>query len=102
MGDDEVGAVAGVDQDVVPAVVLGEVDVLALAGGIRGLECSVSEDQADAPGLIQEVSLTLDGWAKSSTIVDSVTAARSPTAAVRHGVARGSVAVTEAFVIEVP
>ena len=65
--------------------------------GSDGLACSVNHDHATVPGLIHDVSPTLDGGARSSTIVDSVTLRRSPTAAVRQGVASGSVAVTEAL-----
>ena len=63
----------------------------------EGLECSVSQDQATVPGLIQPVLLSFDGAARSSTIVDWVTVARSPTAAVRHGGDRGRREVTVAL-----
>src|SRR5207253_2353950 len=54
-----------------------------------GLPGSVSQDQATLPGLIQLVSGTLDGAARSSVSREVVTVARSPTIAARHGVAAG-------------
>jgi hypothetical protein len=51
-----------------------------------GLEFSLSHDHATLPGLTHDVSATFDGGAKSSTSVEPVTVARSPTIAVRHGV----------------
>src|SRR5690349_12694841 len=51
-----------------------------------GLECSLSHDHATLPGSIQLWSASFDGVARSSTSVEVLTVARSPTIAVRQGV----------------
>src|SRR5690349_8253198 len=51
-----------------------------------GLECSLSHDHATLPCLIQLRSVKVAGVARSSTSVEVLTVARSPTIAVRHGV----------------
>jgi hypothetical protein len=61
--------------------------------GSAGLLCSDSQDQATRPGRIHEVSASLDAGARSSTRVDPVTVARSPTTATRHGVDSAPAAV---------
>src|SRR3569833_1091378 len=64
--------------------------------GAPGLSCSDSHDHATLPGRTQEVSAGSDGGARSSTKVDSVTVARSPVIATRHGVANDPAPVTAA------
>src|SRR3712207_242881 len=53
-------------------------------------------DQVPRPALIQEVSVSLVGAARSVIRSLSVTPARSPTTSVRHGVGSGPVLVVRA------